>query len=34
MPQRTGRGDELWELLRSDENLGLSIDEVNGSHHF
>lgn len=34
MPQRTGRGDELWELLRSDENLGLAIDEVNGSHHF
>lgn len=34
MPKRTGRDDELWELLRSDDNLGLAIDEVNGSHHF
>lgn len=34
MPQRTGRGSEQWELLLSDENLGLAIDEVNSSHHF
>ena len=34
MPKRAGRDDELWELLRSDDNLGLAIDEVNSSHHF
>lgn len=34
MPKRTGKGSELWEFLLSDDNLGLAIDEVNGSHHF
>lgn len=34
MPKRVGRGDELWQWLKSDENLSLAIDEVNGSHHF
>lgn len=34
MPKRTGRDGELWKQLRSDENLGLAIDEVNNSHHF
>ena len=34
MPKRTGRGDELWESLLSDDNLMLAIDEVNSSHHF
>lgn len=34
MPKRTGRGDELWEALLSDDNLMLAIDEVNSSHHF
>lgn len=34
MPKRTGKGSELWDRLRSDENLDLAITEVDDSHHF
>ena len=34
MPKRVGKHGELREQLLSDENLSLSIDEVNGSHHW